>query len=87
MSGHGPITKGTYIEFHDVGVSESGKTRRFEVRDRSGMKLGWVSWYPRWRKYIYQPAPRTVYEEVCLREIAEFVQSETKMHKQKESII
>ena len=74
-------TQGTFITFHDVGKSDSGKTQRFDVRN-SGAVLGWVYWYSPWRKYIYHASPGTLYEETCLTEIAEFVAEKTREHKQ-----
>lgn len=76
-------TRGSYITFRDVGATPSGKTRRFEVRDLQGGVLGWVYWYPGWRKYIYHPKPGTLYEEVCMTEIAEFIKMKTATHKGK----
>jgi hypothetical protein len=43
--------------------------------------LGWVAWFSRWRKYAFYPKPETVYEEDCLRDIAEFCEAKTKEHK------
>ena len=80
-------TEGTHIEFHTIGQSDSGLTLRIEVRKRGhhadvqGEVLGWVYWFPRWRKYIYHPSPGTIYEEVCMTEIAEFIAEKTDAHK------
>jgi hypothetical protein len=76
----GDITTLSYIQVHEVGKSDSGKTLRFEVRHESGAVLGWIYWFPRWRKYIYHPKPTTVYEETCLNEIAEFIKTKTAEH-------
>jgi hypothetical protein len=43
--------------------------------------LGVVKWYGPWRKYAFFPAAETLYEQDCLRDIAEFVESETVQHR------
>jgi hypothetical protein len=75
------LTEGTHIAFVDVGATPSGKTRRFEVRTHQCELLGWVYWFAAWRKYTFHPAAGTVYEEVCLTEIAEFIAEKTDAHR------
>jgi hypothetical protein len=44
--------------------------------------LGQVRWYGPWRKYCFFPgAATTVFEQDCLRHIAEFIESETTKHR------
>ena len=43
--------------------------------------IGEVRWFARWRKYCFFPASDTIYEWVCLRDIAEFMENETKNYK------
>lgn len=43
--------------------------------------LGRVSWYSGWRRYCFTPAPHTIFEQDCLRDIANFIETETKDHK------
>jgi hypothetical protein len=43
--------------------------------------LGQVRWFSPWRKYCFFPAGGTVFEEVCLRDLAEFVESQTLQHR------
>lgn len=71
----------TWIEFVDAGTSPSGKTRRWNVRTRDGGHLGGVSWYAPWRRYAFNPAPSTVYEQDCMRTIADFCETQTRDHK------
>ena len=35
--------------------------------------LGVVEWYPRWRQFIFEPAPNTVHSHDCLLDIADFL--------------
>jgi len=51
-------------------------------KEESGERIGSVYWYNPWRKYCFFPAPGTVYEQDCLRDIADFVETETKRHRQ-----
>lgn len=72
-----------WIEFVDAGCSASGKTRVWEVRVKEdGYHLGKVSWYAPWRKYIFHPTGSSIYEQDCLRDIADFIELQTKLHKQ-----
>jgi hypothetical protein len=58
------------------GHSASGKTRVYEVdtKDEIRVCLGEVRWYAPWRKYAFFPDPDTLYEQDCLRDIAEFLE-------------
>jgi hypothetical protein len=75
---------GTHIYFDFFGRSESGKTMIWEVITNDGnTRLGIVSWFGRWRKYAFYPNGGTVFEEKCLREIAEVCETITKLHRKK----
>jgi hypothetical protein len=43
--------------------------------------LGVVKWYAQWRKYAFFPASTALFEQDCLRDIAEFLESETEKHR------
>jgi hypothetical protein len=43
-------------------------------------QIGTISWYGTWRKYCLWPEPDTVFEQVCLRDIAAFCEQQTKLH-------
>lgn len=34
-------------------------------------ELGVIRWFARWRQYVFQPASDTVFNPVCMREIAD----------------
>ncbi len=58
------------------------KTKIFAVDTTDGyQRLGLVSWYAPWRKFTFNPAARTVFEEDCLREIADFCVKATQQRK------
>ena len=71
-------TEGKYIDFRLHGISPSGKTKTWKVQNRENLTiLGTISWFGRWRKYVFEPKPDMVFEETCLRDIAQFIQQET----------
>ena len=74
---YGEIVKtGRWIYF--VAMLPNPKTSRFLVKtnptgDAPGAHLGTITWYAPWRKYVFRPESDTVFEPVCLGEIAEFL--------------
>lgn len=74
------MTGGTWITFDELDPAP--KTRRWQVTNRATSEaLGTISWFGRWRKYAFHPAPGMVFEEVCLRDIAEFCAVRTAEHR------
>ena len=71
---------GTYIRFVEGPPKPRTKTWWVVTRD-DDIHLGWVGWFGRWRKYAFYPKPDTVYEQVCLRDIALFCETQTSTHK------
>lgn len=71
-----------YIEFRHVATSASGKTKLWDVVSKEGGgRIGEVKWYGAWRKYCFFPLPNCVFEQVCLRDIAKFIEEKTFKHK------
>ena len=59
------------------------KTKRWVVLPNDGgYALGSIGFYPRWRKYCYFAARSTIFEQDCLRDIADFIEDQTKEHRQ-----
>jgi hypothetical protein len=76
------IEQGTHIFFYFQERSKSGKTSIWHVYSKDGqLVLGHIKWFGRWRKYAFYPAVQTIYEEVCLNEIAEFIKNKTREHR------
>lgn len=75
----------SWITIDLVGPSPSRKTRVWDISAADAeevfVELGQIKWFARWRKYTFQPKPATVYEETCLREIADFCERMTREHK------
>lgn len=57
-------------------LAQTGKTKRFIVKSKEGdLPLGAIQWFGAWRKYAFYPAPQTVFETRCMRDIIEFIDS------------
>ncbi len=52
-------------------VVDSWTTTRYEiVTKHGGDRLGEVSWFGRWRTYVFCPDGETVYDQACLDDLA-----------------
>lgn len=70
----GVTVKARHVYFQERDVPEHWKTRAWAVHaSADNLYLGHIQWFARWRCYIFQPEPSTVYEKTCLRDIANFV--------------
>ena len=80
MSGEG-TEQGKHLVF--VSAPPKPKTKVWWVASRyEDGRLGWIGWFGRWRKYSFFPASDTVFEEDCLRDIADFCVRKTKEHRE-----
>ena len=69
----------SYINF--VELTPNPATKRWAVMPEDGSaQIGMVKWHGPWRKYCFFPMGETVFEQVCLREIADFCENQTKAH-------
>ncbi len=74
----------SYIGFCRDQGRELGKKTRIWIVIYSAHEyraLGEIKWFGRWRKYCFFPNPNTVYEEICMREIAYFCETATKLQR------
>jgi len=56
-------------------VERLPKTVRITVRsEEEGGILGVICWWARWRCYAYEPYYATIYEKVCMRDIANLLE-------------
>lgn len=79
-NGDKEIVYGDHLRF-ERGPDKS-KTKTWRVLNKhDNIHLGWIGWFTKWRKYAFFPEKDTVYEEDCLRDIAEFCAQETVKHK------
>lgn len=58
------------------------KTTIWIVRSLGNVDLGSIHWHGAWRKYCFFPKPETVFEQDCLRDIADFCQEQSKLHRE-----
>ena len=66
----------------DEEESDKRKTDVWHVLTKDGnLYLGAVKWFGRWRGYSFFPYPTAVFEKQCLRDIAEFLEAETKKYR------
>lgn len=69
-----------FIQIIRTADSPSSKTQAWDVRTKDGIgeHLGAVKWFGRWRCYAFYPGSGSIYEKTCLRDIAEFCETETR---------
>jgi hypothetical protein len=75
---------GTHITINELPNPER-KTRTWAVRsnyDGNGL-LGRIAWFTRWRKYAFWPETGCIFEQVCMREISDFIETHTKRQRGK----
>jgi hypothetical protein len=78
----------SYIEFRPAYLSPGMKTDKWAVVTTGGLHiLGEVRWFNAWRGYALIAEAGTVFEEKCLREIAEFTEEQTNLHRAKQQEI
>jgi len=74
------LPAGTHIEF--LNITGSGKTEKWSVINRkSTHMLGVIKWHSPWRRYTFQPTHASIYDWLCLRELADFCENATIRHK------
>ncbi len=71
----------SFLDIKENGTSPSGKTKRWNVNPAlGGPRLGDIRWYAPWCKYVFQ-SELAIFDEVCLSEIADFLEKETRAHR------
>ena len=77
------MTTQKYRWLEIIEETHVGLTQRFVVKNsKSGSLIGWIRWYGPFRSYAYFPCEGTVYEEDCLRDLAECVEGLKKEHRE-----
>lgn len=62
--------KGPFLAFKII--KDTGKTLVLEVCSASnGGPLGEIRWYPAWRRYVFAPNGRTLFDSTCMKEITD----------------
>lgn len=65
-----------YIKFELLPKIEGHKTDRWSVQTNEGIEIGTIKWYNSWRSYAFHPEPNTIFESICLHDIAEFLEEQ-----------
>lgn len=75
-----------WITFEDEESSPTGKTKIWTVRGKNErQELGEIRWYGCWHGYafwVYADYGYTVFEQSCLRTIADFIEKQNKLTRQ-----
>lgn len=72
-----------WIKF--VEITPKAKTRAWVIQTIDGTDtLGVIGWFNAWRRYAFFTDGGKVFEQDCLRRIADFIEDETKKHKEKQ---
>lgn len=71
-----------YIEFKQCELPRGRKTQAWEVSSiAGGCLLGYVQWKTGWRRYTFEPTEDTVFDALCLKELAQFLETQTAAQK------
>lgn len=72
-----------WIRFTQMSGLGPGRYWRVVAKD-GNLELGVVDWYAPWRKYCFTPRQECdlLFEERCLRDIADFVEARTRERKE-----
>ena len=71
-----------HIYFVRLPAVEGKKTASWAVLAKADhVFLGTVKWFARWYQYSFFPQIDTVFERTCLRDIADFCETETKSYR------
>lgn len=63
-----------WINIKFLSDSPTAKTKIYEVTTKDDSQiLGYIKWFGRWRKYAFYPESNTLYEQDCLRDIANYI--------------
>jgi hypothetical protein len=76
------VSSESFIEIRLCPQNPKRKTQTWFVFPKHATyPLGRIYWWSAWRCYCFVPEGRTVYEQKCLREIADFCEAQTNARK------
>ncbi len=64
-------TENKYIRIEET--PHIGKTKGFDVINKSGYPIGYIGWYLAWRQYCFFPFENMVFNSECLELITGFL--------------
>ena len=79
------LYSGKYVNFQLMPydpVPDNENTHFWEViNKKDGDPVAYIEWFKRWKKFCLFPYPDTVFEEICLGDISQFLIDRTKEKK------
>ena len=72
-----------WITFQEAVPKPKTKVWHVLSRDQQA-SLGIVQWHGPWRRYAFFPYGFCVFEEQCLRDVAEFCEGKTREHRERQ---
>lgn len=70
----------SYLTFQPAGESASRLTKLWDVVSH-GEVIANIRWYAPWRNYVIEPKPFTLWDAVCLTQVAAFLAQVNREHK------
>ena len=64
---------GRFVEVERVDAAQRSRAEWWAYSTRSGLALGRIFWFARWRCYAWQQEPCTVLNAECLVDLAAFL--------------
>jgi len=77
------MEKPKWITFRPRGIRHDHDAW-YVMAVKDGAILGFIEWYPKWRRFVFLPDYRPsvfVFEQDCLRDIANFIEENTRLVK------
>lgn len=66
---------GELLAVEKLPREEGAKTDKWVVWDPAGEVLGYISWFPRWSQYTFNPAPGQALPLGYLEEVGNFIKT------------
>jgi hypothetical protein len=71
------------VSFTENHTKETSRlTKIWDCHSKSGTHLGIVKWWAHWRRYCFFPDARLLFDADCMRDIADFIFSQTQEQKE-----
>jgi hypothetical protein len=61
-----------FLSFQEV-PNPGKKTKRWKISNSGGLTLGWIEFWPSWRKYVWSMIPGSVFDVSCTESVVEFL--------------
>lgn len=58
-----------FVEYPNPGK----KTKRWAIYNTGDSRLGWIEFFPAWRKYVWSMASGAVFDISCTEEVVKFL--------------